>query len=86
MITNWIGTARQILVILAIELREVEDLLIVTLFKSRESVVNGVVLSFDTFQFRAKLFEYKAPAHYAFCIKKFIGYIFVISVDRNLVS
>ena len=53
MITNWIGAVRQILVIVAIELRDVEDLLIVILFKARESVGNGVVFSFDTFQFRA---------------------------------
>ena len=55
---NWIGSVRQILVILAIELRYVEDLLIVTLFKARESVGNDVVFSFDIFQFRAKLFKY----------------------------
>ena len=58
MITNWIGAVRQILVIVAIELRDVQDLLIVTLFKERESVGNNVVFSFDIFQFRAKLFEY----------------------------
>ena len=58
MITNWIGAVRQILVIVAIELRDVEDLLIVTLFKARESVGNDVFFSFDIFQFRAKLFEY----------------------------
>ena len=73
MITNWIGAVRQILDIVAIELRDVEDLLIVAIFKARESVRNDVVFSFDIFQFRAKLFEYYAPAHYAFCIKKFIG-------------
>ena len=58
MITNWIGAVRQILVIIAIELRDVKDLLIWTIFKARESVGNEVVLSLDIFQFRAKLFEY----------------------------
>ena len=58
MITNWISAFRQILVILAIELRNVEDLLIVTHFKARESVGNEVVFTFDIFQFMAKLFEY----------------------------
>ena len=58
MITNWISAVRQILVIVAIEFRDVEDLLIVTIFKARESAGNGVVLSFDIFQFRAKLLEY----------------------------
>ena len=73
MITNWISTIRQILVILAIELRDVEDLFIVTHFKARESIGKDVIFSFDIFQFRAKLFKYKAPAHYVFCIKMFIG-------------
>ena len=45
MITNWIRTIRQILVILAIELRNFEDLLIVTHFKARESVSNEVFFS-----------------------------------------
>ena len=58
MITNWIGAVRQILVIVAIELRYVENLLIITLFQARESVGNNVILSFDIFQFRAKIFEY----------------------------
>ena len=58
MITNWIGAVRQILVTVAIDLRDVEDLLIVTIFKERESVGNDVLLSFDIFQFRAKLFKY----------------------------
>ena len=58
MITNWIGAVRHILVIVAIEFRDVEDLLIVTLFKARESVGNDVVFSPDIFQFRAKLSEY----------------------------
>ena len=58
MITNWIGSVRQILVIIAIDLRDVEDLLIFTHFQARESVGNDVVLSFDIFQFRSKLFEY----------------------------
>ena len=42
MITNWIGAVRQILVIVAIDLRDVEDLLIVIIFKARESVGNDV--------------------------------------------
>ena len=58
MITNWIRAIRQILVILAIELRDVEDLFIVTHFKARDIVGNDVVFTFDTFQLRAKLFEY----------------------------
>ena len=58
MITNWIGAVRQILVIVAIEFRDVENLLILTIFKTRESVGNDVVLSLDIFQFRAKFFEY----------------------------
>ena len=58
MITNWISAVRQILVIVAIDLRDVEDFLIVTHFKPRESVGNDVVLYFNIFQFRAKLFEY----------------------------
>ena len=58
MITNWISAVRHILVIAAIELRDVEDILIVTHIKARESVGNDVVFSFDIFQFRAKLFEY----------------------------
>ena len=56
MITNWIGAIRQILVIVAIEFRDVEDLLIWTLLKARKSVGNYVVFSLDIFQFRAKLF------------------------------
>ena len=58
MITNWIGAVRQILVIVAIEFRDVADHLIVTLFKVIESVGNDVFFSLDIFQFRAKLFEY----------------------------
>ena len=58
MITNWISAVRQILVDVAIELRYVEDLLIWTLLKARESVGNDVIFSLDIFQFRAKLFEY----------------------------
>ena len=58
MITNWISAIRKILVIVDIELRYVEDLLIVTHFKARESVGYGVVFTFDIFKFRAKLFEY----------------------------
>ena len=57
-ITNWTNAIRKILVIVAIELRDVDDLLIVTHFKARESVGNDVVLSFDIFKFRAKLFGY----------------------------
>ena len=34
-ITDWIGAVRQIFVILAIEFRDIEDLLIVTIFKAR---------------------------------------------------
>ena len=52
MITNWLRDIRQILVIVAIELIDVEDLLIVTPFKARESVGNDVVFTFDIFQFR----------------------------------
>ena len=73
MITNWIGAVRQILVVVAIDLRDVEDLLIVTIFKARESFGNDIVFFFDIFQFRAKLFEYQAPEHYALCIKKLYG-------------
>ena len=58
MITNWIGAVTQILVVIAIELRDVEDLLIWNLVKARESVGNNVVLSLDIFQFRAKRFDY----------------------------
>ena len=43
MITNWISTIRQIRVIVAIDFRDVEDLLIVTYFKARESVGSDVV-------------------------------------------
>ena len=57
-ITNWISAVRQILVIVVIELRDVEDLLIWTLFNARESVGYEVLISLDIFQFRAKLFEY----------------------------
>ena len=55
---NWISTVGQILVIKAIELRYVEDLLIVTHLKARESVGNDIVFIFDIFKFRAKLFKY----------------------------
>ena len=58
MINNWISAVRQILVILAIEFRDVEDLLIVTHFKVRESVGYDVVFTLDIFKFSAKLFEY----------------------------
>ena len=57
-ITNWISAIRQILVIVAIELRDVEDLLIVTYFKAIERSSCDAVFTFDIFQFRAKLFEY----------------------------
>ena len=57
-ITNWISTIRQICFILAIELRDVEDILIVTPFKARESVGYNIVFTSDIFKFRAKLFEY----------------------------
>ena len=73
MITNWISTIRQILVILAIELRDVDDILIITHFKARERVGYDVVFTFDLFKFWAKLFEYQAPTHYSFCIKHFIS-------------
>ena len=43
MITNSIGAVRQILVIVSIEFRDVEDLLIVTIFQARESVGNDVI-------------------------------------------
>ena len=39
MITNWIGAVRHILVIVAIEFRDVDDILIVTLFKGENNVV-----------------------------------------------
>ena len=58
MITHWIGAVRQILVIIAIEFRDVEDILIWTLLKAKKSVGNDVIFSFDIFQLRAKLFEY----------------------------
>ena len=58
MITNQISTIGQILVIVAIEIRDVEYLLVVTNVKARESVGYDVVLTFDIFKFWAKLFEY----------------------------
>ena len=51
-ITNWISTIRQIRVIVAIERRDVEDLLIVIHIKARESVGYDFVFTFD------KIFEY----------------------------
>ena len=57
-ITNWISAIREILLIVAIELRDVVDLLIVTHFMARESVGYDVVFTFDIFRFRAKRFEY----------------------------
>ena len=83
MITNWIGTVRHILVIVAIDLRDVEDLLIVIHVKVRESVGYDVVFTFDIFKFWAKLFEYYAPTHYTLYIKTFISQIFIISIDKN---
>ena len=56
--TNWISTIRQIHVIVSLELRDVEYILIVTHFKARESVRYNVVFTFDIFKFRAKLFDY----------------------------
>ena len=44
-ITNWISTIRQIRIIVSIELRDVEYLLIVTHFKVRESVGYDVVFT-----------------------------------------
>ena len=63
-ITNGIGAVGHIIVIIAIELIDVKDLLIWTLFKARESVGYDVMFYFDRFLFGAKLFKYKAPAHY----------------------
>ena len=60
----------RIRVIIAIELIDVEDLLIVTHFKARETVGYNVVFTFDTFKFREKFFEYQAPVYYVFYIKK----------------
>ena len=57
MITTWISAIRQILVIVSIEFRDVDDLLIVTHFKARESIGKDVVFTFDIFQFRAKHFK-----------------------------
>ena len=54
MINNWISTISQIRVIEAIDHRDVEDLLIVTHFKVRESVGYDVVFTLDIFKFRAK--------------------------------
>ena len=51
------STISHIRVIVAIELRDVEDILIVTHFKARDNVNFDVVLTFDIFKFRAKLFE-----------------------------
>ena len=65
---KWISTIGQIHVILAIELRDVEDISIVTHFKARESVGYNIISTFDIFKFREKIFEYYAPKYYAFCI------------------
>ena len=54
----WFDAYLKIFVIVAIEIRDVKDILIVTNFKARESVGNDIVFTFDIFQFRAKLFEY----------------------------
>ena len=58
MITNWISTIGKIRVIVLIELRDIEDILIVTHLKAIEIVGYNVVLTSDIFKFRAKLFEY----------------------------
>ena len=58
MITNWISAVGKVLVILAIELRDFEDILIATHFKARESVGSNVIFTFDISKFRAKLFKY----------------------------
>ena len=58
MITNWIISIRQIIVILTIDLRDVEDILIVIHIKAGESVGYDVVFTFDILKFWAKLFEY----------------------------
>ena len=55
---NWISAIRQILVIVAIEFRDVEYLLIAAHLKATESVGNDVVITLDIFQFRTKLSEY----------------------------
>ena len=57
-IMNWISNIRQILAIIATEIRDVEDILTVTRVKARESVRYNVVFTFDIFKFWAKLFEY----------------------------
>ena len=57
-ITNLISAIRQIFVILDIYIRDVEDILIVTHFKSRKSVVYDVLFTFDIVKFRAELFEH----------------------------
>ena len=57
-INNWIRTTRQIRVIVAIELRDVEDLLIVTDFKAIEIVEYSVVFTFNIFKVRSKLLKY----------------------------
>ena len=57
-IMNWIRTIRQIIVIAYIELRYVEDLLIVTHIKERDRIGYDVVFTFDIFKFWAKLLEY----------------------------
>ena len=49
---------RHIRVIVATELRDVEDLLIVTHVKAIESVGYDIVFTFDIFKFRDKLLEY----------------------------
>ena len=61
--------AIQIRVIVAIEPRDVEDLLVVTHFKARESVGYDVVFTLNIYKFRTKLFYYYASAHCAFFIK-----------------
>ena len=55
---NWISGIRKILVIISIELRDVEDLLIVPHIEAIESVGYDVIFTFDIFKLWAKLFEY----------------------------
>ena len=57
-ITNWISTIRQIIFIVAIEILDFEDFLIVTHIKARESFGYNVVFTFYIFKFWVKLFEY----------------------------
>ena len=63
MTTNWIIAIWKILVIVAIDLRDVEDILIATHIKTIESVGYDVFFTFDIFKLWSKLFEYYAPTH-----------------------